>query len=144
MLFGQKSLNPESFVQCLPKHMFFMKLRTSWRQMLPLPRKKCKIEKKEKKFFETTFALVVVRVGVALVLVLVLWLLSWDCFCSWCSTCGWFVSLFGNKNCGYFCKTSCWLGEINLRWDIVEEQTGESMMLFNSLGLNCGEFQEVM
>jgi hypothetical protein len=52
--------------------------------------------------------------------------------------------LFGNKNCGYFCKTSCWLGEINLRWDIVEEQTGERMMLFNSLGLNCGEFQEVM
>ena len=27
---------------------------------------------------------------------------------------------------------------------MVEEQTGESIMLLNSLGLNCGEFQEVM
>ncbi len=75
-------------------------------------------------------------------IILVLWLLSWDCFCTWWSTCGWFVCLA--RKIADFCRNRCWLGEVNLWWDIVEKQTDKSMMLSSFLGVNCGGFQGVL
>ena len=73
---------------------------------------------------------------------LVLWLLSWDCFCSWWSTCGWLVCLA--RKIADFYRNWCLLVEVNLQRDIVEEQTGKSMMLSSFLGLNCGGLLEVL
>lgn len=43
-----------------------------------------------------------------------------------------------------FYRNWCLLVEVNLQRDIVEEQTGKSMMLSSFLGLNCGGLLEVL